>query len=91
MFDNDQIMEHFTTRQKNSIYLKLRFPCGMLNADRYKYYKNSRPKCLQCFANKQEIINHYFVDCTKYEQPRQLFEMNVEILIKDFTMSQINS
>ncbi len=68
---------HYDTEIDN-IYLKLRFQCSKLNADKFKFNLTQNPKCMICNKNKQETIHHYFMDCTAYCQQRQVLKNNIQ-------------
>ncbi len=62
----------------DNIYLKLRFQCSKLNADKFKFNLTQNSKCTICNKNKQETIHHYFMDCTAYNQQRQILKNNIQ-------------
>ncbi len=67
---------HYDTELDN-IYMKLRFHCSHLKADQYKFNFVDNSKCAQCNKNKQETIHHYFMDCKKYIQHRDMLKQNI--------------
>ena len=68
---------HYDTEIDN-IYLKLRFQCSKLNADKFKFNLTHNSKCMNCNTNKQETIHHYFMDCTAYCQQRKILKNNIQ-------------
>ncbi len=68
----------------DNIYLKLRLQCSKLNADQFKFNFINNSKCLQCQKNKEETIHHYFMDCTKYNNHRQILKNNISSLHEKF-------
>ena len=74
---------HYDTEIDN-IYMKIRFQCSNLNADQFKFNFNLTPKCNQCNKNRQEAIYHYFMDCNKYTQYRNVLKQNIISLDNTF-------
>ncbi len=68
----------------DNIYLKLRFQCSLLNSDQFKFNFVADSKCTQCNKNKQETIHHYFMDCTKYIQQRNILKYNISRLHQNY-------
>ncbi len=68
----------------DSIYMKLRFQCSNLNADQFKFNFMPTSKCTQCNKNRQETLHHYFMDCEKYKQHRNVLKQNIISLDNNF-------
>ncbi len=57
--------------------MKLRFQCSLLNADQFKFNFRNTSRCTHCTNNKQETIHHYFMDCKKYDNQRQILKEHI--------------